>query len=99
MRLKDITDALNNYYLIKFPKAKGFFIGKEYVEPAKVNIYKKYKIDIYYHIPGKNHLAITKEVIGKCGNNEEDAFRDKAYTSLLEEIFNNLNKLDNYEAI
>lgn len=42
MKLKYIIDALNHYYLEKFPNAKGWFIGKEYIAPTKINLYKKY---------------------------------------------------------
>lgn len=98
MKLKYIIDALNHYYLEKFPNAKGWFIGKEYIAPTKINLYKKYQVSIYYHTPGKNHLAYTQELIDRCPEGTEEEFKEKFTISLLVGIFNNLRKFDEYEA-
>ena len=58
MKLKYIVDALNHYYLKKFPNAKGWFIGKETLEPAKVNAYKKYNADLYKKYGNDNYSLI-----------------------------------------
>lgn len=97
MKLKYITDALNHYYLKKFPDAKGWFIGKESIEPTKLNAYKKYKVEIYYHTPGKNHLAYTKQLIDRCPEGAEDALKEKMITTLLTDLFINLTEFDKYE--
>lgn len=99
MKLRNIVDALNRYYLNKFPNAKGWFIGKEYTEPTKLNAYKKYVLQIFYHTPGKNHLAFTRQLIDKCPEGMEEVLNEKLYTDFLGFIFINLNELDKYEAV
>lgn len=99
MKLKQLTEALNHYYLKKFPNAKGWFIGKEMTEPTKLNLYKKYKAEIFYHTPGKNNIAFTVQVIDRCPEGEEDALKERALESLLEGMFTNLSTLDKYEAV
>ena len=99
MKLKYITDALNRYYLARFPNAKGWFIGKEAFEPTKLNAYKKYKVEIFYHTPGKNHLAFTQQVIDRCPEGTEEILKEKFTVGLLELIFKNLADLDKYETV
>lgn len=99
MKLKDIVDALNGYYLNKFPNAKGWFIGKESMEPSLINAYKKYKVEIFYHTPGKNQLAITQQFVDRLADTDEELFKTKFFTALLKHIFINLNELDKYETI
>lgn len=99
MKLKYIVDALNHYYLKKFPNAKGWFIGKESVEPTRVNAYKKYRAEIYYHTSGKNSPAVTVQLIDRCLEGENDFLKEKATTMILAEIFTNLEKLDEYETV
>lgn len=99
MKLKYIVDALNRYYSKKFPNAKGWFIGKESIEPTKLNAYKKYKVEIYYHTPGKNHLAYTQQVIDRCPEGAEEILKERLITALLEGLFTNLNSFDNYETV
>lgn len=99
MKLKDIVDALNGYYLNKFPNAKGWFIGKESMEPSLINAYKKYKVEIFYHTPGKNQLAITQQFVDRLADTDEELFKTKFFTALLKHIFINLNDLDKYETI
>lgn len=99
MKLKCITEALNHYYLTKFPNARGWFIGKELIEPTKVNVYKKYSVEIYYHTPGKNHLAIQCQVLDRCPEGAEEILKEKITTELLSTIFSNLSKLDEYESV
>ena len=99
MKLKYITDALNHYYLKKFPNAKGWFIGKESIEPTRLNAYKKYRVEIYYHTPGKNHLAYTQQVVDRCPEGAEEILKEMITTALLEGIFTHLNDFDKYEAV
>ena len=99
MKLKYIVDALNRYYSKKFPNAKGWFIGKESIEPTKLNAYKKYKVEIYYHAPGKNHLAYTQQVIDRCPEGAEEILKERLITALLEGLFTNLNSFDSYETV
>lgn len=99
MKLKDIVDALNGYYLNKFPNAKGWFIGKESMEPSLINAYKKYKVEIFYHTPGKNQLAITQQFVDRLADTDEELFKTKFFTALLKLIFINLNDLDKYETL
>ena len=99
MKLKYIVDALNRYYSKKFPNAKGWFIGKESVEPTKLNAYKKYKVEIYYHTPGKNQLAYTQQVIDRCPEGAEEILKERLITALLEGLFTNLNSFDSYETV
>lgn len=99
MKLKYIVDALNRYYSKKFPNAKGWFIGKESVEPTKLNAYKKYRVEIYYHTPGKNRLAYTQQVIDRCPEGAEEILKERLIMNLLEGLFTNLNSFDNYETI
>lgn len=99
MKLRYIVDALNHYYLKKFPNAKGWFIGKESIEPTRVNAYKKYRAEIYYHTPGKNNLAVTVQLVDRCLEGENDILKEKAIAMILAEIFTNLEKLDEYETV
>jgi len=97
MKLKYIVDALNHYFLAKFPNANGWFIGKESIEPTRLNLYKKYKVEIFYHTPGKNHLAYTKQLIDRCPEGAEDILKEHFITTLLTDLFNNLSEFDKYE--
>lgn len=97
MKLKTIINALNHYYSKKFPNAAGWFIGKESTEPTKLNAYKKHKVEIFYHLPGKNHLAYTQQLIDRCPEGAEDAINERFFTDLLEGIFTNLSTFENYE--
>lgn len=99
MKLKYIVDALNHYYLRKFPNAKGWFIGKEVVEPARLNAYKRYKVEIFYHVPGKNTLAYTQQVVDRCPEGAEEILKERFTTALLEGIFTSLPEFDKYEAV
>lgn len=99
MKLKYIVDALNHYFLAKFPNANGWFIGKESIEPTRLNLYKKYKVEIFYHTPGKNHLAYTQQVVDRCPEGAEDILKEHFITTLLTDLFNNLSEFDKYEAI
>lgn len=99
MKLKYIVDALNHYYLKRFPNAKGWFIGKETIEPARLNAYKKYKVEIYYHTPGKNTIAYTQQVVDRCPEGAEEILKEKFTTTLLENLFTNLPEFDKYEAV
>ena len=99
MKLKYIVDALNHYYLKRFPNAKGWFIGKETIEPTKLNAYKKYKVEIYYHTPGKNINAYTQQVVDRCPEGAEEILKEKFTTTLLENLFINLPEFDKYEAV
>lgn len=96
MKLKYIVDALNHYFLAKFPNANGWFIGKESIEPTRLNLYKKYKVEIFYHTPGKNHLAYTQQVIDRCPEGAEDILKEHFITTLLTDLFNNLSEFDKY---
>lgn len=96
MKLKYIVDALNHYFLAKFPNANGWFIGKESIEPTRLNLYKKYKVEIFYHTPGKNHLAYTQQVVDRCPEGAEDILKEHFITTLLTDLFNNLSEFDKY---
>lgn len=99
MKLKYIVDALNHYYLKRFPNAKGWFIGKETIEPTRLNLYKQYRVEIYYHTPGKNHLAFTQQIVDRCPEGAEEILKERFITALLEGLFTNLLEFDKYEAI
>lgn len=99
MKLKYIVDALNHYYLKKFPNAKGWFIGKETIEPARLNAYKKYRVEIYYHTPGKNINAYTQQVVDRCPEGAEEILKEKFTTTLLENLFTCLPEFDKYETV
>lgn len=99
MKLKYIVDALNHYWSKRHSNASGWFIGKESLEPTKLNAYKRYKVEIYYHLPGKNHLALKCEFVDRCPEGAENELKERYFTSLLEELFNNLNSFDGYETI
>lgn len=99
MKLKDIVDALNGYYLKKFPNARGWFIGKESLESSLVNAYKKYKVEIFYHTPGKNHIAFTQQFVDRLIDIDEEAFKTKFFVTLLKQIFISLTDLDKYETL
>lgn len=99
MKLRYIVDALNHYYSEKFPNAKGWFIGKENIEPTRLNAYKKYKAEIYYHTPGKNHLVFQQQLIDRCPEGAEEALKERITVTFLTTVFKNLQKLDEYEAV
>ena len=99
MKLKYIVDALNRYYLNKFPNAKGWFIGKETVEPTRVNLYKKYKVEIFYHTPGKNEKVYTQQLIDRCPEGAEEILKERFITTLLSDLFTNLQEFDKYETV
>ena len=98
MKLKYIVDALNHYFLDKYPDAKGWFIGKESIEPTRLNLYKQYKVEIYYHTPGKNYLAFTQQIVDRCPEGCEDELKEHFVTALLTNLFKNLQELEKYEA-
>lgn len=99
MKLTDIVEALNHYYLSRFPNAKGWFIGKEMTEPTKVNIYKKYKIEIFYHTPGKNQAAFTVQIVDRCPEGAEETIKTRAMVELLRLMFTDIQTLDKYETV
>ena len=99
MKLKYIVEALNHYYAKRFPNAAGWFIGKESIEPTKLNAYKRYKVEIYYHLPGKNHLAYRQEFVDRCPEGAEDILQEKLFISLLDDLFTNLLEFDKYETV
>lgn len=99
MKLNYVVNALNAYLLKKYPNAKGWFIGKEHMEPALVNAYKKIKVEIYYHLPGKNHLAFTVQLVDRCLEGTEDILKEKVSVELLTLIFTNFYKIDEYATI
>lgn len=98
MKLKQVVEALNHYYAKRFPNAKGWFIGKESIEPTKLNAYKKFRIEIYYHLPGKNHLAYQLQFVDRCPEGVEEELKERLFIALLEGLFENLTELDKYEA-
>jgi len=92
MNTKIITKALNTWLLNSHPELKGFFIEKYSKEPTTIGAFKKTKFEIFYHIPGKNHLVFTIQSVVKEINNEvEDA---EFITSTLGNLFLNLNKIE-----
>ena len=99
MKLKLVVDALNHYYLKKFPNASGWFIGKEVMEPTRLNLYKKYKAEIFYHTPGKNIRAYTLQLVDRCPEGAEESLRDRALAGLLEGLFTSLPEFDKYETV
>lgn len=99
MKLKYIVDALNHYFLEKYPNAKGWFIGKESIEPTRLNLYKKYKVEIFYHMPGKNHLAYTKQVVDRCPEGAEEILKENFVVGLLTDVFKNLPEFEKYETL
>ena len=99
MKLKHIIEALNHYYAKRFPNASGWFIGKESIEPTKLNAYKKYRIEIYYHLPGKNILAYQQQLIDRCPEGAEEELKERLNIALLEGLFDNLLEFDKYETV
>lgn len=99
MKLKSVVEALNHYYAKRFPNAKGWFIGKESIEPTKLNAYKRYKVEIYYHLPGKNHLAYQQQFVDRCPEGAEEEIQERLFISLLEDLFTNLVEFDKYETV
>lgn len=99
MDLKIITAALNDYLYKLNPNAKGKFIGKEFTEPTSINAYKKFNIEIWYHLPGKNQRAFTTQYVGMLTKDTEDATRRDLYRNFLTLIFENLNTVTSYEAV
>lgn len=99
MKLKQIVEALNHYYSKRFPNAAGWFIGKESIEPTKLNAYKKYRVEIYYHVPGKNHLAYQQQLVDRCPEGAEEELKERFTIALLEGIFDNLQEFDKYETV
>lgn len=95
MKLKYIINALNLFISNSHPELKGFFIGKESIEPTRVNAYKAYKVEIYWHLPGKNHPVFTYQMVDRCLSEDKDALKERYSTVLLEQIFTNLNKIEN----
>ena len=99
MKVKDIVEALNHYYLAKFPNAKGWFIVKETTEPTLVNAYKKHKAELYYHVPTKNTLVFTVQVVDRCLEGAEDVLMEQFEKRFLEQLLMELNLFDKYEAV
>lgn len=99
MKLKYIVEALNHYWTKRYPNASGWFIGKESIEPTKLNAYKRYKIEIYYHLPGKNHLAYTNQVVDRCPEGAEDFLKERIFVTVLEDLFTHLQEFDKYETV
>jgi len=99
MKVKDIVVALNHYYLAKFPNAKGWFIVKETTEPTLINAYKKKRAELYYHVPGKNQIAITTQLVDRCIDGHEEAFEEAFTMMFLEQILKSLEEFDKYETV
>ena len=99
MKVKDIVEALNRYYLAKFPNAKGWFIVKETTEPTLVNAYKKRRAELYYHIPGKNQIAVTVQLIDRYLEGHEEAFEEAFTMAFLEQVFKSLEEFNKYETV
>lgn len=99
MKLNQIVEALNRFFLTKYPSAKGHFIGKESFEPSKINAYKIHKVEIYYHVPGKNYLAFTKQRIDRYLEKFEKEVNELFMIDLISELFLNIQDLEKYEAI
>lgn len=94
MKLEYIVTALNLYMQKKYPDLKGKLIGKESIEPTRVNAYKAYKVEIYWHTPGKNHLVFNYQMIDRCLDNQKEALKEKYSSILLEQLFTNLNNIE-----
>ena len=99
MKIKYIVEALNHYYLERFPNAKGWFIGKETIEPTRLNAYKRYKVEIFYHVPGKNTLAYTQQLVDRCPEGEEESLKERMIATILADLFIHLSDFDEYETI
>lgn len=99
MKVKDIVEALNRYYLARFPNAKGWFIAKETTEPTLVNAYKKRRAELFYHLPGKNERVLTVQQVDRCLEGAEEAFNERFMITFLEEVFNSLEEFDKYETV
>jgi hypothetical protein len=99
MKLKNIVEALNHFYLKKHPNASGWLIGTESIEPTKLNAYKQYKVQIFYHRPGKNIPVYTVQIVDRCPEGAEEKVKERLFTALLENIFENLDILDTYETV
>lgn len=94
MKIKYIVDALNHYFLEKYPNSNGWFIGKESIEPTRLNLYKKYKVEIYYHTPGKNKCVFTQQVVDRCPEGAEDILKENFVTSFVTNIFKSLSDFE-----
>lgn len=99
MKLNNIVEALNRYHSKKFPESKGWFIGTESIEPTKVNVYKKYKAEIFYHTPGKNHRVYTQQLIDRCPEGYEDVLKEKMMIAILADLFENIQEINKYETV
>jgi hypothetical protein len=99
MELAYIIKALNKYFKAKYPETKGFFIGKESYEPTQLNAFKTHKVEIYFHIPGKNRLVFTKQEVNKYIEGKEEAINAEFMSDLLAGLFINLETLETYEAL
>lgn len=95
MRVKEIADALTLFINRKYPELNGFFIAKDSVEPTKINAYKAYNVEVYWHLPGKNHLVFKQHLVDKCLTGQEESLKERFNTVLLEQLFSNLNNIEN----
>lgn len=96
MDLHLIIQSLNSYFKSKFPDAKGWLIGREFIEPTQVNVYKKYTIEIYYHLPRKNNIVFTVSKVDRCVDNDYTLLKKNTIIELLTLIFKDIKELDKY---
>lgn len=97
MKLKNIIDALTLWHFKsnKETEPSGFFLSKEVINPTRINAYKEYIVEIYYHIPHKNIKVFTFKATDKCLEGQQEAFKESCLTALLEQLFTNLNSIEN----
>lgn len=95
MKLLYITEALTSFIKKCHSNIEGFAIGRERLEPTEINAYKAYIIEIYWHTKKENKLIFTLKMVDRCLSGQEKALKEKYCTVLLEQLFSNLNNIEN----
>lgn len=96
MELQDIIKAINEYYKNKYPDSTGWFIGRVFLEPQVIKLYKKCIIEIYYHKENKNTLFIKIEYTDRAIQGQDDKLKREASILALKELLLRKEELDGY---
>lgn len=81
--MKDFVDALTGKFIKDSKNPYARFILKKNIYDTSINAYKKYKVELYLHIPDKNIKCLVAEVIAKQ-EDINDAIRGEFYNKIIE---------------
>lgn len=96
MELNDVIKGLNDYFKYKFPDNKGWFIGKMIIIPQAIKVYKKCRIELYYHTDKSNDLVVTEEITERATQDQENKLKLKVLIKLISTLLKIRENIDKY---